>query len=117
MQPYGSDKRDHEGLIQALNDDGTLDPAHDPKLTADEIRHIYRHMVQTRWLDERLTALQRQGRIGFHVGSLGEEASIIASAFSMRQQDWLPLLPRVWCRFDAGLGLSAIHRQHVRQCQ
>jgi 2-oxoisovalerate dehydrogenase E1 component alpha subunit len=89
MQPHGSDKRDSEGLIQTLHDDGTLDPAHDPKLTADEIRHIYRHMVQTRWLDERLTALQRQGRIGFHVGSLGEEASIIASAFSMRPQDWL----------------------------
>jgi pyruvate dehydrogenase E1 component alpha subunit len=45
--------------------------------------------VETRFLDERLTALQRQGRIGFHVGSLGEEGAIIGAAFAMRQQDWL----------------------------
>jgi 2-oxoisovalerate dehydrogenase E1 component alpha subunit len=46
-------------------------------------------MVQTRLLDERLTALQRQGRIGFHVGSLGEEGAIIGSAFALRKQDWI----------------------------
>jgi 2-oxoisovalerate dehydrogenase E1 component alpha subunit len=46
-------------------------------------------MVRTRLLDERLTALQRQGRIGFHIGSLGEEASVLGSAFALRQNDWL----------------------------
>ena len=31
----------------------------------------------------------RSGRIGFHVGSLGEEASIIGPAFALREQDWI----------------------------
>jgi 2-oxoisovalerate dehydrogenase E1 component alpha subunit len=72
-----------------LGDDGVLMPEHDPKLSADEVRSLYQHMLRTRMLDERLTSLQRQGRIGFHVGSLGEEAAIIGAAFAMRQQDWL----------------------------
>ena len=76
-------------VIRALGDEGTLLPEHDPKLSWDELRLVYRHMVETRLLDERLTALQRQGRIGFHVGCLGEEAAIVGSAFAMRQQDWL----------------------------
>jgi len=76
-------------VIRALGDDGVLAEEHDPKLSWDELRFVYRHMVETRLLDERLTALQRQGRIGFHVGCLGEEAAILGSAFAMRKQDWL----------------------------
>jgi 2-oxoisovalerate dehydrogenase E1 component alpha subunit len=76
-------------VIRALADDGTLSSEHDPKIGWEELRFVYRHMVETRLLDERLTALQRQGRIGFHVGCLGEEAAIIGSAFAMRKQDWL----------------------------
>jgi pyruvate dehydrogenase E1 component alpha subunit len=76
-------------VVRVLRDDGTLDPAHDPKLGDDEVVGLYRHMVTTRMLDERLVALQRQGRIGFHVGSLGEEAAILGSAFAMRRSDWI----------------------------
>jgi pyruvate dehydrogenase E1 component alpha subunit len=76
-------------VIRALLDDGTLVPEYDPRLSPEEVRFIYRHMVETRWVDERLTALQRQGRIGFHVGCLGEEAAILGSAFAIRQQDWI----------------------------
>jgi 2-oxoisovalerate dehydrogenase E1 component alpha subunit len=76
-------------VIKTLRDDGSLDPKYDPGLTNDEVVGLYRHMASTRFLDERLTALQRQGRIGFHVGSLGEEGAIIGAAFAMRRQDWL----------------------------
>ena len=76
-------------VVRVLRDDGTLDPSHDPKLGDDDVLALYRHMVTTRLLDERLVALQRQGRIGFHVGSLGEEAAILGSAFAMRRGDWL----------------------------
>ena len=76
-------------IVSVLRDDGTLDPEHDPGLSDDEVKFLYRHLVQTRQLDERFVALQRQGRIGFHVGSLGEEAAILGSAFAMRKQDWL----------------------------
>src|SRR5262249_8084758 len=75
--------------VKVMLEDGTLDPGQDPHLTADEVVAIYQAMVKTRLLDERLVLLQRQGRIGFHIGSLGEEATILGSAFATRPQDWL----------------------------
>lgn len=50
---------------------------------------IYRAMLLSRRLDERLMALQRQGRVGFHVGHRGEEAAILGAAAALRPQDWL----------------------------
>src|SRR4051812_37800932 len=76
-------------VLKVLREDGTLDPEHDPRLTPAEVLSLYRAMVRTRLLDDRLTTLQRQGRIGFHIGSLGEEASILGSAFAMRDKDWI----------------------------
>lgn len=76
-------------IVRVLRDDGTLDPALDPRLTSDEVIEIYRFLVMTRVLDKRLTALQRQGRIGFHVGSLGEEAAIIGATYALRETDWI----------------------------
>jgi 2-oxoisovalerate dehydrogenase E1 component alpha subunit len=78
-----------DGIIHVLREDGTLDERYNPGLSSEEVVGLYRWMVTTRQLDERLTQLQRQGRIGFHVGSLGEEAAILASAFAMRQTDWI----------------------------
>lgn len=76
-------------VVRALRDDGTIDPAHDPQLTGEQVASLYRAMVRVRVLDDRLVALQRQGRIGFHIGSLGEEAAILGSAFAMRETDWI----------------------------
>jgi pyruvate dehydrogenase E1 component alpha subunit len=76
-------------VVRALTDDGSLDEQHDPRLSDEEMLHLYRSMVITRQLDERFVMLQRQGRIGFHVGSLGEEAAIIGSAFALRPKDWV----------------------------
>jgi pyruvate dehydrogenase E1 component alpha subunit len=76
-------------IVRVLRDDDTLDPSSDPRLTSDEVVEIYRTLVMTRQLDKRLTALQRQGRIGFHVGSLGEEAAIIGATFALRETDWI----------------------------
>jgi 2-oxoisovalerate dehydrogenase E1 component alpha subunit len=90
--PFDSSYREAEedpDIIRVLRPDATLDPARDPGLGADEVVHIYRHMMLTRLVDERLVTLQRQGRIGFHIGSLGEEAAIIGSAYAMRKQDWI----------------------------
>jgi len=94
-------------VIRVLSADGTLDPRHDPGLDDSEVVEIYRWMVTTRQLDERLVALQRQGRIGFHVGSLGEEAAIIGSAFAMRKTDWLfPCYREFGAALMRGLGLQ-----------
>lgn len=76
-------------VVEVLREDGSLDEEHDPQLSDEEVVFLYRHMATTRQLDERLVALQRQGRIGFHVGSVGEEAAILGSTFAMEELDWL----------------------------
>jgi 2-oxoisovalerate dehydrogenase E1 component alpha subunit len=76
-------------VVRVLRDDGTLDPELDPGLSAEELVELFRWAVFTRTLDERLVLLQRQGRIGFHIGSLGEEAAILGSTFAMRDCDWI----------------------------
>jgi 2-oxoisovalerate dehydrogenase E1 component alpha subunit len=83
------DKKAKRDVVRVLLEDGSLDPDTDPGLSLDEVTRAYRAMVETRYLDERLTALQRQGRIGFHVGSLGEEAAIVGAALALRNDDWI----------------------------
>lgn len=75
--------------IRVMREDGSVDPARDPKLSDERLVQLYSAMVRTRIIDERLVTLQRQGRIGFHIGSLGEEATIIGSAAAARDQDWI----------------------------
>lgn len=72
-----------------MRDDGTLDSNHDPHVSDADLVKLYEAMVRVRVLDDRLVALQRQGRIGFHVGSIGEEAAILGSTYAMRQSDWV----------------------------
>ena len=107
----GSASPSHTGdpdVIRVLRDDGSLDPAHDPKLDPEQVVAMYRHLVLVRTLDERLVVLQRQGRIGFHIGSLGEEAAIIGSAAAVRSQDWLfPCYREFGAALWRGMSLTA----------
>ncbi len=77
------------GVERVLGEDGRADPKKDPGLEVALVRKIYEAMVRTRMIDERLFMLQRQGRVGFHIGCKGEEACIVASAAAMRDQDWI----------------------------
>lgn len=102
--------RNHEDdypVVRVLGDDGTLDEKLDPGLSDDEVVYVYRHLVQTRTLDKRLTMLQRQGRIGFHVGSLGEEAAIMGATYAVRETDWIfPCYREFGSALMRGLGLQ-----------
>jgi 2-oxoisovalerate dehydrogenase E1 component alpha subunit len=75
-------------LQRVLRDDGSADPA-DVLLADEEVVALYRLMVLNRVLDERMIAMQRQGRIGFYIGSIGEEATVLGSARAMAPHDWL----------------------------
>lgn len=77
-----------------------LDTADPKSWSADELRHLMTHMLECRELDVRLTKLQRQGRIGFHIGSVGEEALMIGTAAALRPTDWV-----VPCYREAGVAL------------
>jgi 2-oxoisovalerate dehydrogenase E1 component alpha subunit len=78
----------HFPLRRVLHEDGSADPADIPFTDAEALR-LYRWMVLNRTLDERMVAMQRQGRIGFYIGSFGEEATILGSAGAMAPQDWI----------------------------
>jgi 2-oxoisovalerate dehydrogenase E1 component len=51
---------------------------------------MYRLMLTARRIDDRMFALQRQGRAPFVVGSSGHEAVQVASAFALdKEKDWV----------------------------
>jgi pyruvate dehydrogenase E1 component alpha subunit/2-oxoisovalerate dehydrogenase E1 component alpha subunit len=59
--------------------------------TLDEttLERMYRELVRLRMLDERMTALQRQGRIGFYGACSGQEAAPVAVGLALRPDDWV----------------------------
>ena len=83
-----ADPGDHE-TVRVLRDDGTLDPATDPRVSGERVVALYRAMVRLRILDEKLVALQREGTIASHSSSLGEEAAILGAAAMLREADWV----------------------------
>ncbi len=75
--------------LRVILDDGSVDPAVDPKLSREDAVRLYRGMMLERILDDRMLALQRQGRIGFYGPSTGQEAAIVAPALAMGPEDWI----------------------------
>jgi len=100
------------GLFQILPESGLPDPTRVPRLSADEARRIYRGMLTIRLMDERLLAMQRQGRIGFYGEARGQEAAVIGAAAALAPSDWLvPALRDAGAAIYRGLTL----RQYVAQ--
>jgi 2-oxoisovalerate dehydrogenase E1 component alpha subunit len=94
-------------VLTVLDLEGRADPSRDPRIEPALARKIYEGMLRTHLIDLRLTKLQRQGRVGFHVGAEGEEAAIVASAAAMRPQDWLfPCYREVGAALFRGLPLQ-----------
>jgi 2-oxoisovalerate dehydrogenase E1 component len=62
----------------------------DLDLTDAQVIEMYRLMLTARRIDDRMFALQRQGRAPFVVGSSGHEAVQVASAFALdKEKDWV----------------------------
>ena len=83
-------RRDDVDVLRRKPKDGA--PSADPGqvlLPDAELLALYRWMVLNRQLDERMVAMQRQGRIGFYIGSFGEEAAVFGSARAMEPTDWI----------------------------
>lgn len=78
-----------DDVLSVIQTDGNTNPRTDPRLSDDLKKQLYRAMVRTRVIDGQLEKLQRQGRIGFHIGSLGEEACILGSAAAFEENDFL----------------------------
>lgn len=82
--------RDHAlGLIRVLGDDGAAAGPWQPQLSAQQLRSGLEMMLRARYLDARMIAMQRQGRLSFYVSSKGEEASAVAGAMAYAPRDML----------------------------
>ncbi|HET6437237.1 MAG TPA: thiamine pyrophosphate-dependent enzyme [Anaeromyxobacter sp.] len=75
-------------LQRVLDENGEADPA-EVSLPDPVVRQLYRWMVLGRVLDERMVTLQRQGRIGFYIGAVGEEATVVGAAAGVEERDWI----------------------------
>jgi pyruvate dehydrogenase E1 component alpha subunit len=77
-------------VIRVVDDEGRVThPAREPSVSGDDLRKLFRTIVLVRLLDERMLRLQRQGRLGFYLSSIGEEATHIGAAHALRQTDWI----------------------------
>ena len=74
--------------VQVLNEQGVVDSAREPKLDGKALFAIYRQMVLTRKLDERMLAMQRQGEMGTFAPGYGQEATQIGQIWPLRSSDW-----------------------------
>lgn len=80
---------DHDDLRQILDDDGNVLPgATVPDIADDELTRIFEVMLQVRTMDDRMMRLQRQGRLGFYMKCIGEEASHF-SVHPLTADDWV----------------------------
>lgn len=60
----------------------------EPALKDAELKAMYTTMVRVRMLNERGMNLQRQGRIGFYIGSEGQEAVHVGGGAALAAGDW-----------------------------
>ena len=77
------------GLYQVIAENGVAEPTRVPPIGDAELRRIYRGMLTIRVMDERLLALQRQGRIGFYAEARGQEAAVIGAVAALAPDDFV----------------------------
>ncbi len=74
--------------LQIMDEKGNVDKKLMPKIKKDKILKMYKAMITARRFDEKLLALQRQGRIGTFAQVKGQEAQVGAAA-CLNKDDWL----------------------------
>lgn len=84
---------DAEDVYRELDADGAPLPgsaAAEPDAEAlAQAAAMWRTMVRVRTVDDRMLALQRQGRIGFYGAATGQEAGVIGAAAALELRDWI----------------------------
>src|SRR4030042_3404019 len=94
-------------MLQCLDDSGTIirEPAY--HIEDAILLKQYKTMLLSRFVDDRMFKMQRQGRIGFYLSSTGEEATYVGSASALEERDWIFLCYREpGAAFWRGLSLN-----------
>ena len=76
-------------VYRVVDEEGRLLDGAELEMSEAELLVLYRWMVLGRSLDERMVTLQRQGRIGFYIGAIGEEATVFGTVAALHPQDWI----------------------------
>ena len=76
-------------IYRVVDEEGRLVAGAELEIPETELLALYRWMVLGRSLDERMITLQRQGRIGFYIGAIGEEATVFGTVAALAPQDWI----------------------------
>lgn len=95
-------------VMRILGENGKIvKGAKDPDYPKEDILKMYKTMIKTRIVDERMFKLQRQGRIAFYIGTYGEEATHIGATYSLEFQDWIfPQYRELGAGFMRGLSIQ-----------
>ncbi len=82
-------KDDMAGLRRVLDEEGKVVPgAEVPNIPEEDLVRIFETLLTVRVMDERMMRLQRQGRLGFYMKAIGEEATALA-VYALRGDDWV----------------------------
>ena len=96
-------------LLQVIKPTGEYVESMEPEISEEELQRLYKIMLLTRSLDIRGVQLQRQGRIGFFISGLGQEAAQIGSAYALQPEDWiLPAYREVGAMLVRGITLTQL---------
>lgn len=74
---------------QIVAPDGSYDDDAVPDLEEEAFRDLYRWMVTDRVFNRRMVSIQRRGELGTFGSTRGQEGSIIGSAYTLEEDDWL----------------------------
>ena len=86
---HGSPRPDDAPIFSILDDDGQVRPgSRVPELSDGDAIALFETLLRVRLVDERMMRLQRQGRLGFYMLSIGEEATHLA-VHALRPSDWV----------------------------
>lgn len=84
-------------------------------MASEDLRQLYRYLVLSRWLEERLEQLLKQGQVAGDVyDGRGQEATVVGSAFALEEGDWLaPSLREQGALIARGLDPRLLLLQHM----
>ncbi len=95
--------------LSILAEDGNLDSDLEPDISAALHRKMFRAMLLGRMFDERMLALQRQGRIGTFPPVKGQEAAQIGATAALLKNDWfVPSFRETAAEIMRGRSLDAV---------
>ncbi len=79
--------------LSILSPDGKADEKLMPTLSDDDVRTMYWYMNLSRILDNKMLALQKQGRLGTFASVHGQEGSEVALAYAIKEHENIWLCP------------------------